>query len=219
MNIPEILDHYQALLEGIDAWFADCTQQAADQIVCRLGCTGCCRGLFEISLLDARLLQRGFSALDSTTREQVLGKARSRVSELQCDWPEFQHPFILQRLPHNDWEEMPEDDLTPCPLLSADGRCLVYEHRPMTCRLHGLPNIDCSGESYSDEFCTLNFTSKDPLAMTELRYPFRETFSKEYDLLGSFAEQQFGTRQLELDTFIPSALLIDFSIFLPKENR
>ncbi len=107
---------------------------------------------------------------------------------------------------------MPEDDQTPCPLLAKDGTCLVYAQRPMTCRLHGLPNIDCSGESFSDDFCTLNFTTGNPLVMSELRHPFREAFRREFDLLGDFSEQLLGRRQLELDTFIPCALLIDFEV-------
>ncbi|PLX90555.1 MAG: zinc/iron-chelating domain-containing protein, partial [Desulfuromonas sp.] len=89
---------------------------------------------------------------------------------------------------------------------------------PMTCRLHGLPNIDCSGESFSDEYCTLNFKQADPLTMAGLRHPFRETFAREFDLLGEFSEGVFGRRQLELDTFIASALLIDFAALGRDEN-
>ncbi len=80
----------------------------------------------------------------------------------------------------------------------------------MTCRLHGLPNIDLSGEVFSEEYCTLNFTNSNPLEIKELRWHFRETFKQEFDLLGHFSEKLTGRRQLELDTFIPTALLIDF---------
>jgi hypothetical protein len=47
--------------------------------------------------------------------------------------------------------------------------------------------------------------------MVELRYPFRETFRQEFDLLGTFSTLWLGQRQLELDTFIPCALHIDFT--------
>ncbi len=209
--MQKILIPYQALLKGLDHWFADCMAQAGEQIACRQGCSACCRGLFEISLLDAFLLQQGFALLDPSTQHQILTKSHTRVAELQACWPEFRTPYILNRLPHDDWQEMPEDDQTPCPLLSAGGCCLVYAHRPMTCRLHGLPNIDTSGESFSDAFCNLNFTTSDPLMRAELRYPFRATFASEFDLLAGFAEHLLGSPQLELDTFIPSALLIDFA--------
>jgi len=209
--MDNILTEYQKLLQTLDHWFSHCLSLAGAQINCHKGCSSCCRGLFEISLLDARLLQEGFARLEPSTQDQVLVKARKRVDQLQSAWPEFQQPYILNRLPHDHWQEMPEEDPTPCPLLADEGHCLVYAHRPMTCRLHGLPNIDLAGESFSDDYCTLNFTTADPLQIRELRFPFRKTFSREFDLLACFAVLQFGTPQLELDTFIPSALLIDFS--------
>ena len=209
--MQEILADYRQLLGGIDDWFAGCIGRSGEQITCRPGCSACCRGLFEISLLDAALLQSGFAELVEPLKEQVLVKARLRVSDLRQRWPEFQAPYILNRLPNDEWQNMPEDDLPPCPLLGANGNCLVYQSRPLTCRLHGLPNIDCSGESFSDNWCTLNFVDSNPLPRTELRYPFRDTFAREFELLGLFAEQVTGRRQLELDTFIPSGLLIDFS--------
>ena len=209
--MQDILADYRQLLRGIDDWFVRCIERSGDQIACRQGCIGCCRGLFEISLLDAALLQSGVALLAEPVKAQVLTRAQARVADLHQRWPEFTPPYILNRLPHNDWQQMPEEDLTLCPLLGADGRCLVYDARPLTCRLHGLPNIDCSGESFSDDWCTLNFIDSNPLHRTELRYPFRDTFAREFDLLGLFARQVTGQQQLELDTFIPSGLLIDFS--------
>lgn len=206
----DLFDSYRLLLEELDRWFSGCVERYSDDIACCKGCSACCRGLFDISLLDAGLLQAGFMQLDPTLREQVLAKARRRVDELQAQWPEFQPPYILNRLPHEEWQKMPEDDPTPCPLLSAEGQCLVYAHRPMICRLHGLPNIDSSGESFADAFCSLNFTRRDPLRLRELRYPFRASFEREFTLLEQFAERVLGERSCAFDTFIPSALLIDF---------
>lgn len=210
-RFQDILDAYRLLLEELDAWFSGCVERYAEDIACSKGCSACCRGLFDISLLDAGLLQSGFLQLDPAIREQVLVKARWRVDELQKQWPEFQPPYILNRLPHEEWQEMPEDDHTPCPLLNADGQCLIYAHRPMICRLHGIPNIDCSGESFGDTFCSLNFTRHDPLLLNELRYPFRTIFAREFSLLEQFAERLLGERRCAFDTFIPSALLMDFS--------
>lgn len=208
--MKNILSQYKNLLETIDAWFDQCLDRAGEEIVCKRSCTGCCRGLFDISLLDARLLQEGFLQLELGEQQRVLPKAEKRLAELQQQWPQFNAPYILNRLPHKEWQQMPEEDETPCPLLSDAGLCLVYEYRPMTCRLHGLPNVDISGEVFSEDYCTLNFTNSTPRDNKELRWHFRETFAQEFDLLGQFSKNLTGTRQLELDTFIPTALLIDF---------
>jgi hypothetical protein len=108
---------------------------------------------------------------------------------------------------------MPEEDETPCALLGADGNCLAYDYRPMTCRLNGLPLIDVSGEAFYDEWCTLNFTAKDPLRLEGLRWKFREHFQAELNLFHLFTAELLGRPVNEMDTFIPTALLIDFEKF------
>lgn len=206
----QILSEYQALLTTVDAWFGRCMAAADQQIRCAKGCSGCCRGLFDISLLDARLLQLGFSGLATEVQKQVLAKAQNRLRELQTRWPDFAHPYLLNHMPDEEWTEMPEEDQTPCPLLGSDGLCLVYAYRPMTCRLHGLPNIDLTGEVFSDEWCTLNFKNADPLVMEELPWEFRAAFEREIQLFQNFTTALCGAPRNELDTFIPTALLIDF---------
>jgi Fe-S-cluster containining protein len=210
-----ILDDYRALLETVDAWFTRCMGTAGRSIQCRPGCSGCCRGLFDITLMDAALLRRGFDLLPERVRAPVSAKAQTRLSELQERWPGFGPPYLLNHLPDAAWTEMPEEDATPCPLLGEDGRCLVYAWRPMTCRLHGLPNIDLSGESFSDACCTLNFADADPLSLPELRWIFRRTFEAEMHLFGEFTTCLLGAPCNELDTFIPLALLMDWEDLSP----
>lgn len=213
----ELLNRYRTLLETIDRWFAARQAALPTTIVCSDGCCGCCRGLFDISLLDARLLRAGFEQLPDVTRTAVAAQAGARLADLQQRWPDFAPPYILNLMDDSAWVEMPEDDLTPCPLLDPAGRCLVYAHRPMTCRLHGLPQIDISGEIFLEEYCSRNFIGRQPLEMGELRHDFKELFTAEFALLRDFAEKLCELDSAELDTFIPLAVLIDFDGFDWKE--
>jgi Fe-S-cluster containining protein len=209
-----ILTEYLQLLEELDRWFAGCVAKLGVPLIqCRAGCSACCRGLFDITQLDARLLHEGVSRLPQQVQAEVRSRAERQLRELQQRWPGFAPPYHLNQFPDAEWTEMPEDDMTPCALLGADGRCLVYEQRPMTCRLHGLPNIDLSGESFSDAWCSLNFVGSDPLPMRELRWTFRANFAAEINLFQRFSKELLGQPVNELDTFIPTALLIDFEQF------
>lgn len=210
-HLQPILDRYRLLLAEIDAWFVACLEAAPDRIACRAGCSDCCRGLFDITLLDAYLLKDAFDRLPEQLRRPALAAAERRLAELRGRWPGFSSPFLLNGLPDAEWTEMPEEDPTPCPLLGADGRCLVYASRPTTCRLHGLPNIDLSGESFADTCCSRNYLASNPLAEPALRWPFRAAFEREINLFHAFTAELTGRPWVELDTFIPTALLIDFA--------
>ena len=101
-----------------------------------------------------------------------------------------------------------EDDETPCVLLDSDGLCLVYDHRPLTCRLHGLPLVDVTGEIMDDAWCTLNFIGQDPLVLTGLRFDFKELFRMETHLIREFNTFVTGFPTTQFDTLIPAALLV-----------
>jgi hypothetical protein len=83
----------------------------------------------------------------------------------------------------------------------------------MTCRLHGIPLVDLSGEIFHDEWCTFNFPKDDPLVLDGLRWSFRECFKKELYIFQMFTDALFDQKVRELDTFIPAALLVDFRGF------
>ena len=210
-NLTPVLSSYQNLLAEVDDWFSGCLRTGGSQLSCRRGCSACCRGLFDITLLDAWLLRNAFSTLPKTVQQDVLRRCQPRLAELTQRWPNLHQPYLLNALPEDEWMEMPEEDQTPCPLLDAKGDCLVYASRPMTCRLHGLPNVDISGEDFDGTVCPLH--TGDPKALPEqvLHWRFRECFTREIELFGLFTRELTGEVKQELDTFIPLALLADYA--------
>ena len=209
-----VLQHYGALLSAVDQWFGRCLANSPSEIKCAQGCSACCRGHFDITLLDAWYLKTGFDRLDENTRQAVLQKSEKRLKSLRRFWPEFDEPFILNVRPEEDWEElMPDEDETPCPLLSDTGECLAYDYRPMTCRLNGIPLVDVSGEVFHDEWCSMNFSGGNPLANTELHWNFSTCFQTEIALFQQFTHMLFNQCINELDTFIPVSLFMDYERF------
>ncbi len=212
--MEKILENYGSLLKSVDRWFARCVADFPGLISCGQGCCSCCRGIFDITLLDAWFLKSGFDKLDERTKTSVMHKAQQRLKLMKKVWPELDVPFILNVRPEEDWEAlMPDDDDTPCPLLSESGECLVYDFRPMTCRLHGIPLVDISGEVFHDEWCTMNFVGEFPLEMSELYWEFLVCFQTEIKLFQHFTYKLIHQCINELDTFIPLSLLMDYRVY------
>jgi Fe-S-cluster containining protein len=211
-----LLERYGCLLSEVDAWFQSCSSKYPDQIVCHNGCSSCCRGLFDITLLDAAYLKRGVDQLDESVRSKAVRAANQRLNSLSAQFPAFVEPWLLNTISEAEWDIlMPEEDQTPCLLLSETGQCLVYEHRPMTCRLNGIPLIDVSGEELFDEWCTLNFVGKNPRRLRGLRFGFVELFAQELLLFHEFTRSLIGRQISEADLFIPAAIVLDFERILP----
>jgi Fe-S-cluster containining protein len=208
--MDELLDRYGVLLGEVDTWFRRCFEQHPDLIACHHGCSECCRGLFDITLLDALYLKRGFDTLPEPLKAELARGASRRLELLSKVNPAFVEPWLLNGIPEVEWDElMPEEDETPCLLLSDAGGCLVYDNRPMTCRLNGIPLIDVSGEELFDEWCTLNFTGRDPRELRDLRFGFTELFTRELLLFQELIHILTGTVRNEVDLFIPAAVLME----------
>ena len=205
-----LLGDYRSLLEEVDAWFARSVKGAGAHIRCSAGCSGCCRGMFDITLLDACLLKQGFEELPRAQRRKVLERSFSCLEWVRERWPGFGPPYLLNDRPKEAWDEIAAAAEKPCPLLSSEGGCLVYSFRPMTCRLHGLPLVDLSGEVFDEDWCPLNFPGTDPIHIPELRWEFRRLFERELSVFRSFSALAAGRPLHELDTFIALAVLIDF---------
>jgi Fe-S-cluster containining protein len=208
--IQDLLDRYGMLLAEVDQWFASCQQMYPNLIACGNGCSSCCRGLFDITLLDAIYLKSGLNLLAPEEQSVIREKSLTRLNLINSVHPGFSAPWLLNPLPEEEWDEiMPEDDDTPCVLLSSHGQCLAYSYRPMTCRLNGIPLFDTSGEELFDDWCTMNFSQADPAELEELRHPFNELFTQELLLFRELTLRLYGTRISEIDTIIPAAILLD----------
>jgi Fe-S-cluster containining protein len=90
--------------------------------VCR-GCKdNCCLTRFtHHTLIEYHYLLRGFASLDSDRRKN----ARRRAD------------MVVDIMRMADASGLPIKEMCP---LNAGNRCILYSHRPMICRLHGLPH-------------------------------------------------------------------------------
>jgi Fe-S-cluster containining protein len=137
---------YQALLERIDRWFEATAEQHPGVIPCRSGCSACCHGPFDISVADALLLREGLALLPAADRALARERAAELLELMQEMEPGWEAPFDVRTLGEARFDAL-TDALAaePCPLLDDAGRCQVYAHRPLVCRLVGLPMVTAEG--------------------------------------------------------------------------
>jgi len=146
------MDDYRSILEAVDSWYRLVQSTRPAEVPCTKGCRDCCIGLFDVSLADRDLLREGLSKADPETRKDIQARAAALVGRLREIEPE-----LGDTLDGMSPEEI--DDLcdavgdVECPVLGRDGECRLYEHRPLTCRMSGVPVVDLSGKTVYPEGC------------------------------------------------------------------
>ena len=132
---------YRALLERLDRWF-DGARQTTGVIPCRAGCSACCHGPFDITVADVELLREAVAALPPADRAEVVAQAAALLSAMTMLEPGWESPYAIADLGEERFDALTERFAeVPCPLLDEDGRCRIYRHRPLVCRLIGLSMI------------------------------------------------------------------------------
>jgi len=210
---------YLRLMREMDGWFASVLMKHSDQMQCGKGCALCCHGLFDISLPDALRVAEGFSALGPAIRTQVALRATSVHERILAEAPELESPFFLHVLGEDRIDRVVDRvQSLPCPLLGSRNECLVYEYRPLACRIEGVPMVDAHDGLFGD-WCELNFVRGiPPEALADLSRDYYEMQEIERSTSEGLSVSLLGKRWNDLTVFIPS-LIVEFEGFWKKLLR
>lgn len=138
-NSPQVMVSRQ-LQRQTDGWFQRAGASLLGAIPCRAGCSHCCIGPFAITLLDVQALQEGLASLEQHEREDIQQLAAEQTAVLENAAPSLKQTPCIDLLPDGETDRLVallQD--APCPALSSEGLCRLYNHRPLTCRSMGIP--------------------------------------------------------------------------------
>ncbi len=141
MDLDPIFEKYEALVEQVDAAFEKVQKEFSECVSCKIGCSDCCHALFDLTLVEAIYIKNKFDAkFADENRQAYIERADEADRKV----------YKLKRQAHKDFESgKPENEILEemaqvkmrCPLLDDDDKCAMYENRPITCRLYGVPTV------------------------------------------------------------------------------
>ena len=141
MDFSSFFKQYEALVQQADAVFARVKQAHGECVRCKEGCADCCHALFDLTLVEALYIKSRFDA-------DFVEEGRADLIERAHDAD--RHIYRLKRQAFKEHEEgRPEEQILEemaahrvrCPALNTDDRCAIYEFRPLTCRIYGIPTV------------------------------------------------------------------------------
>ena len=139
-ELEEIFLEYEILTAQVDKIFADVRTKFSKEVTCFESCSDCCHALFDLSLVEAMAINRAFQDKFGYggTRSYVIEQAGEADRELTRLKFRFYKEVQGGTADENVMEAVAKEKVR-CPLLGTDNLCLLYESRPLTCRIYGVP--------------------------------------------------------------------------------
>lgn len=139
-DLSPIFQSYERLRAGADALFEKIRADHPSCVTCKEGCSDCCYALFDLPLVEAMYINNAF------LKKFAYGPERSAILTRASETDRILTRFKRDLFRSEKAGERPEDIMAEaarhkmrCPLLDDDNRCLLYEARPITCRVYGVP--------------------------------------------------------------------------------
>jgi Fe-S-cluster containining protein len=134
---------YRKIVAAVEAEFERNRSLHGARIRCGPGCTECCHHVFAITRFEADEVARGVAALPAGQRRELEMRAARYIED-----------------------GLVRGERLPCPALQ-EGRCSIYEHRPLLCRKFGMPLYN-PDKPEGILACELNFASGEEIHDPEL---------------------------------------------------
>lgn len=193
MTLREHIRRYLELADQADHLFRSIEAEHGDLMACRVGCDDCCSVYFELSLIEAFVISGMFR---ENLHEPARGRALERAAQAEPLFREaarlLQHKALGRREIGMDLLEEASRLRIPCPL-KEDGACLLYAHRPITCRLYGTPQkiADSVISCPKTGFCKGNsYRTVDVDALQKRLFDYSRAFME--DLIGRAPQEPPG---------------------------
>ena len=158
-DFSPIFARYEALVREVDAVFARVDQACPGCVKCKPGCSDCCHALFDLSLVEAMYLNHQFKIRYGfgPERSAILASAAKTDRDLTVLKRDYYRSArergklaVTEEQAHDVVQNVMEKaahDRVRCPLLNDKDTCLLYDVRPITCRMYGIPSA-IEGKAY-----------------------------------------------------------------------
>ena len=135
MKSGDCFTSFISLLQELEAVFSGMRKKFPAEVTCGPGCVDCCYACFNVGFVEAMFINHHWRRItDEEVRKGVLlraGQARATVEEKRKE--------LDGALDLKDRSKEIATWRVRCPLLNDEKRCVLYEYRPVTCRVYGLP--------------------------------------------------------------------------------
>ena len=139
INFTPFFEKYEALVEKVERVFEQMKNKFPAEVQCKPGCSDCCHALFDLTLIESLYINFHFNQqFKGSQRDPLIEKANSADRQI---YKIKRAAYKLTQEDSDDERAIKEVSLKKirCPLLDEQDLCVLYNYRPIACRIYGIP--------------------------------------------------------------------------------
>ena len=139
IDFTPYFEKYKTIVTQADELFARVQKDHPECVTCKIKCADCCHALFDLTLIETIYINHQFNKI-------IKGKEKIRLID-RANRADRKIHMVKKQAYKNKKAGKSETEIlmdiaaerVRCPLLNDNEMCDLYEYRPITCRLYGIP--------------------------------------------------------------------------------
>lgn len=135
MKLGPFFSNYELLVDKSEAAFNNVKEKHGDCVKCEIHCSDCCNAVFGLFLIEALYIREHFEQINENQKQEIIERAREAdkaIENLQKKLKTFEEDPRMQAY------TLARERIR-CPMLDDNDECVLYQRRPITCRVYGIP--------------------------------------------------------------------------------
>ena len=139
MNLDKHFVKYEAVVNMVDQVFERVKKEFPKEVFCREKCSDCCYAIFDLTLIEALYLNHKFNEKFSGREKADLIAIADKTDRTLAKMKREAYKKVKDGADQLEIVGKMSQERVRCPLLGENNLCLMYEFRPITCRVYGIP--------------------------------------------------------------------------------
>ena len=139
MDLDKHFVKYEAVVNMVDQVFDRVKQEYPKEVFCREKCSDCCYAIFDLTLIEALYLNHKFNEEFSGKEKAELIAIADKTDRALAKMKRDAYKKVKDGADQLEIVGKMSQERVRCPLLGENDLCLMYEYRPITCRVYGIP--------------------------------------------------------------------------------
>ena len=163
--LDDLFSKYVLETRKADHLFHTIQEKYPLSVKCRIHCCDCCHAVFGVFPIEAAYINYHFNHLERKIRRDVLRRAEKAEADV-----------LRAKDKLKAFDDKPQMKVyglgkqrVRCPLLTEREECVLYEKRPIICRIYGVPFSLMTGDKERSYVCNISgFQEKVPYPTVKL---------------------------------------------------